>query len=334
MRSLQTVITATGLLFILLITSSCSVRISIISSDTRDAKEVSTVTNGFDVEHLWLDAEPIAEDTLEIWSTAVKNLGTDENRPCTYTKITAPCDDCDGEPTRRSIYALRHSLLQPGRKALMEWFDTPAAHTVSARVEEKFDATLEPPWTLLKLDDEEPSESERYSHYQEKIALFSSVEQKRARREERIPVGDFHPAAMKSWFESLVPTHYLGTDDEQLFVGLKPNRKSKSPVTKHLQLTLAIDPETHEFTMFDQSAGRGFVPHFGLRVRELKFQGTFEREPDLDVVVLNHFEYSFRVRLTIIFPSANQFSHWYQDFSCEDESESSDLGEQSSSMLP
>lgn len=329
MRSLQIVLAVTGLLFVLVINSSCSVRDSIIGTVARDSIEVSTVSNGLDFERLWLDAEPISDEVLKIWIEAVNNLGTDEHRSCTYTKITAPCDDCDGEPTRRSIYALRHSLLQPGMKALMEWFDTPATHTVSARVQEKFDATLEPPWTLLKLDDEEPSESERYSHFQEKIALHSSVEQKRARREERIPVGDFHPAAMKSWFELLVPTQYLGTEDEQLFVGLKPNRKSKSPVTKHLQLTVAIDPDTHEFTMFDQRAGRGFAPHFGLRVREVIFQGTFEREPNLDVVVLNHFEYSFRVRLTTIFPSANQFSHWYQDFSCEGQSESADLDEQS-----
>ena len=324
MCSLKTVLSITGLLLVLVLTSGGSVPNSIVGSEEPDSEEVTPDADGIDVEHLWLDAEPISDDILKIWSDAIEKLGTDDNRTCTYTKVTAPCDDCEGEPTRRSLYALRHSLLQPGMKALMEWFDTPATHTVSARVEEEFDATLEPPWTLLTLDEKEPSESERYSHFQEKIALFSSVEQKRARREERIPVGDFHPAAMKSWFESMVPTHYLGTDQEQLFVGLKPSRKAKSPVTKHLQLTLAIDPETHEFTMFDQRASRGFVPHFGLRIREVKFGGTFAREPKLDVVVLNHFEYSFRVRLTTIFPSANKFAHWYQNFNCEDLSDSSD----------
>ena len=315
---------------VLVVASGCSVPNSINVSVARDSEDVSTITSGFDVKSLWLRAEPISDDILKIWSEGIDDLGTNENRSRTYTRITTPCDDCDGELIRRSFYALRHSLLQPGMKALMEWFDTPVAHTVSARVKDKFDPTQEPPWTLLKLDDEEPTESERYSHFQEKIALFSSVEQKRARREERIPVSDFHPVAMKSWFESLVPTHYLGTDDEQLFVGLKRNRKSKSTLTKHLQLTVAIDRETHDLTMFDQRSVRGFVPHFGLRVREVKFQGTFEREPTLDVVVLNHLDYSFRVRLTAIFPSSNQFSHWYQDFSCEAKSESSELNEPSS----
>lgn len=316
-----------ALCVVLVATSGCTVRASMANSVVRDSEEDSTITYGLDVERLWLHAELISDKFLEIWVEAIENLGSVENRSCTYTRITAPCDDCDDEPTRRSIYALRHSLLQPGVKSLMEWFDTPATHTVSERVEEKFDATQEPPWTLLTLDDEKPTESERYSHFQEKIALYSSMEQKRARREERIPIGDIHPAAMKSWFESLVPTHYLGTEDEQIFFGLKPDRKSKSPTTKHLQLTLAIDLDTRDFTMFDQRAVRKFVPHFGLRVRELEFHGTFEREPNLDVVVLNHFEYSFRVRLTTIFPSYNRFVHWYQDFDCEvnSESENSEL---------
>ena len=312
-----------GSLFVLFLTTGCAVRDSVLDSIPYDSEEVSKSPEGLDIESLWVSAEPISDEALEIWTEAVAKLGAKENRSCTYTKLTAPCDDCDGEPTRRSLYALRHSLLQPGIRALMEWFDTPATHTVTATVEEKFDSTLEPPWTLLKLDDEKPDEDERYSHFQEKIALYSSVEQKRARREERIPIGDFHPAAMKSWFEPLKPTHYLGTEDGRLFVGLKPNRKSKSPVTKHLQLTLGIDAETNDLTMFDQRAKRGFVPHFGLHVSDVKFAGTFEFDPHLDVVVMNQFEYFFGVRLTAIFPSKNQFSHRYQDFDCADETESS-----------
>lgn len=317
MRGFHTFITVNGLSFVLVVASGCTARDSIFDPVVRDSTKDSTITDGFDVEGLWLDPVPISDDVLNIWTEAVNSLGTNENRSCTYTRITAPCDDCNDEPTRRSFYALRHSLLQPGIKALMEWFDTPAAHTVSATVEEQFDATQEPPWTLLSLDDEEPTDSERYSYFQEKIALFSSVEQKSARREERIPVGDFHPAAMKSWFEPLVPTHYLGTDEENLFVGLKPNRKSKSPITKHLQLTLAIDSESHDFAMFDQRSIRGFVPHFGLRVREVEFQGTLERAPELDVVVLNQMEYSFYVRLTMVFPSNNHFTHEYRNIDCE-----------------
>lgn len=302
--------------------SGCAVRDSVIDSVAHDSAEGSKAPEGLDIESLWVSAVPVSDETLEIWTEAVDKLGSNENRSCTYTKVTAPCDDCDGEPTRRSLYALRHSLLQPGIKALMEWFDTPATHTVTARVEEKFDSTLEPPWTLLKLDDEKPNDSERYSHFQEKIALFSSVEQKRARREERIPVGDFHPAAMKSWFETLVPTHYLGTEEGQLYIGLQPNRKSKSPMTKHLQLTLGIDTETNDLTMFDQRAKRGFVPHFGLHVNDVKFEGTFEFDPDLDIVVMNQFEYSFRVRLTAVFPSKNHFTHEFLDFNCDERSDS------------
>ena len=330
MRGFHTFITVNGLSFVLVVATGCTARDSIADPVVRDSTKDSTITDGFDVEGLWLDAVPISDDVLKIWTEAVNSLGTNENRSCTYTRITAPCDDCDDEPTRRSFYALRHSLLQPSIKALMEWFDTPAAHTVSATVEEQFDATQEPPWTLLSLDDEEPTDSERYSHFQEKIALFSSVEQKRARREERIPVGDFHPAAMKSWFEPLVPTHYLGTDEENLFVGLEPNRKSKSPITKHLQLTLAIDSETHDFTMFDQRSIRGFVPHFGLRIRELELQGTLDRDPELELVVLNHLEYFFKVRLTAVFPSKNRFKHHYREFDCESDVESSQIEAQGS----
>lgn len=330
MRVFNTFIVVKGLSFVLVVASGCTVRDTIIDPVVRDTKEISTNTDGFDVESLWLDAEPISDDVLKIWSEAVNNLGTNENRSCSYTRITAPCDDCDDEPTRRSIYALRHSLLQPGLKALMEWFDTPAAHTVSSKVEEKFVATQEPPWTLLRLDDEEPTETERYSHFQEKIALYSSVEQKRARREERAAVSEFHPAAMKSWFEPLVPTHYLGTDDEHVFVGLKPNRKSKSPITKHLQLTLAIDATAKDILMFDQRSIRGFVPHFGLRIRELEFQGTLDRDSELDVVVLNQLEYFFRVRLTAVFPSKNRFRYQYQEFDCANEGEPSQLGTQGS----
>ena len=330
MRVLNSFIAVKGLSLVLVLASGCTVRDSIADPVNRDSTEASTITGGIDVESLWHDAVPISDDVLKMWTEAVNNLGTIENRSCTYTRITDPCDDCDDEPTRRSIYALRHSLLQPGLKALMEWFDTPAAHTVSAKVEEKFVATQEPPWTLLKLDDEEPTESETYSHFQEKIALFSSMEQKRARREERVTVSDFHPAAMKSWFEPLVPTHYLGTDDEHLFVGLKPNRKSKSPMKKHLQLTLAIDSETHDLTMFDQRSIRGFVPHFGLRIRELEFQGTLAREPELDVIVLNQLEYFFKVRLTAVFPSKNRFRYQYREFDCANEGEPSQLGTQGS----
>lgn len=273
-----------------------------------------------DVEELWQQATPISDDVLEIWTEAIDNLGSTENRSCKYTKITAPCDDCGEELIRRSFFALRHSLLQPGFKALMEWFDTPATHTVSARVEEQFDATLEPPWTLLTLDNVEPTEAQRYSHFQEKIALYSSVEQKRAREEARNPVGDFHPASMRSWFEPLVPTHYLGTKKGKIFIGLKPNRKTKSPLNRHIQLTMEIDTTTNELTSFDQRAIRSFVPHFGLRVREFNYRGTLERDPILDSVILKHFEYSFRVRLTAIFPSENRFTHWYQDFECGEES--------------
>ena len=296
------------------------------SSIANTNEQVSPIPEWFDVETLWLQATSITNEVLEIWTEAVNKLGGAENRTCAYTKITAPCEECNDEPTRRSIYALRHSLLQPGMKALMEWFDTPATHTVSSRVEEKFDSTQEPPWTLLTLDNEQPTEPQRYSHFQEKIALYSSMEQKRARRNERIPIGDFHPAAMESWFERLVPTHYLTTEDNQLVLGLKPSRKSKSPLNKHVQLTVAIDTLTREIKIFNQRAVRSFVPHFGLRIRDLNFHGTFVREPNLDVVVLNHFEYSFRVLLTTIFPSQNRFSHQYRDFNCDIGNKSPDLG--------
>lgn len=275
--------------------------------------------SGLDVENLWLHANPISPETLDLWAEAVNNLGSEENRSCSYTKVTSPCDECDGDPTRRSIYALRHSLLRPGIKALMEWFDTPATHTVTAKVEEKYEPTFEPPWTLLRLDSEEPTERERYSHFQEKIALFSSVEQKRARRNTRISVGDLHPGAMRSWFIPLQPTHSLGSKDGIVFVGLQPNRKTKSPLTKHIQLTLAIDKLTKVITSFDQRSISSFVPHVGLRVQEVQFHGTLEREPQLDVVVLKHFEYSFHVRLTAVFPSKNRFTHWYRDFSCDNQ---------------
>ena len=302
----------------------CTAQDSTLQSVNRETLQDSTIPNGFDVEGLWSRATPISEEVLEIWTEAIDNLGSTENRSCTYTKVTEPCEDCGDELTRRSFYAVRHSLLQPGLEALMEWFDTPATHTVSAKVEEKFDPTQEPPWTLLTLDNAEPTEQQRYSHFQEKIALHSSVEQKRARRSERTPVGDFHPAAMKTWFESLKPTHYLGTNNGTLYVGLQPNRKSKSPITKHLQLTIAIDTETRDIAMFDQRALRSFVPHFGLRINDLNYQGTFTRDPNLNIVVLSHFEYSFRVRLTAIFPSKNHFIYDYRDFDCESEAETSE----------
>ena len=330
MRVKNTCLTVVALVLALILISGCVDQESVLDSVTQTSGPDSTSANGLELERLWRRAEPISDEILDIWTEAVNKLGPTENRSCTYTKVTAPCEDCGDKLTRRSFYALRHSLLQPGMKALMEWFDTPATHTVSARIEEKFDSTLEPPWTLLTLDNEKPTENERYSHYQEKIALYSSVEQKRARREGRIPVGDFHPAAMRSWFEPLVLTHYLGTEKELLFVGVKPSRKSKSLLNKHLQLTVVIDSKTNKLKMFDQRALRGFVPHFGLRVNELSFQGTFEHEPTLDVVVLNHFEYAFRVRLTTFFPSKNTFTHWFRDFSCEDKSEVSDLGEHTS----
>ena len=329
-RSSKQYLLVIGALFTLILSFGCTVRDSVLYSVTDDSFDLSTTTEEHDLESLWLEAEPISDENLEIWTEAIGNLGSTENRSCTYTKVTDPCDDCDGDPTRRSFYAIRHSLLQPGIKALMEWFDTPATHTVSARVEEKFDSTLEPPWTLLTLDDDEPTERERYSHFQEKIALFSSVEQKRARREARIPIGDFHPAAMKSWFEPLKPTHYLGTEDGQIFVGLQPNRKSKSPLTKHLRLTLAIDAVDRDITMFDQRSIRGFAPHFGLRISRLEYQGTLERDPELDFVVLNQLEYSFQVRLTAVFPSKNRFKHWYQDFECAGVVEHSQEGAQGS----
>ena len=85
-------------------------------------------------------------------------------------------------------------------------------------------------------------------------------------------------------------------------------------MTKHVQLTMAIDLETHDLKMFDQRSIRGFVPHFGLRIRELEFRGTLERDPKLDAVVLNHMEYFFKVRLTAVFPSKNRFRHSYQAF--------------------
>ncbi len=287
-----------------------------------------TPSETLDVEELWQQATPISDDVLEIWTEAIDNLGSTENRSCKYTKITAPCDDCGEELIRRSFFALRHSLLQPGFKALMEWFDTPATHTVSARVEEQFDATLEPPWTLLTLDNVEPTEAQRYSHFQEKIAQYSSVEQKRARKEERIPVGDFHPASMQSWFKPLVPTHYLGTKEGKIVIGLKPHRKTKSPLNQHIQLTMEIDTTTNELASFDQRAIRSFVPHFGLRVREFNYRGTLERDPILDVVVLKHFEYSFQVRLTAVFSSKNRFRHWYQDFECVEDLGDPQLSEQ------
>lgn len=296
-----------------------------IRTEVREAVQVPNTPAKLDVDELWKRAAPISDEVREIWTEAIENLGSTENRSCKYTKLTAPCDDCGDELIRRSFFALRHSLLQPGLKALMEWFDTPATHTVSAQVEEKFDSTLEPPWTLLTLDNEKPNEAQRYSHFQEKIALHSSVEQQRARKEARIPVGDFHPASMRSWFEPLVPTHNLGTEDGKLYVGLQPNRKSKSPLIKHVQLTIAIDTATNDITTFDQRAIRGFVPHFGLRVREFSYKGILERDPILDAVVLKQFEYSFRVRLTTIFPSKNRFRHWYRDFECEVEPELSNL---------
>ena len=308
--------------------TGCVLGDSAISPDDLEAKQIPTLSEILDVEELWQQATPISDKVLEIWTEAIDNLGSTENRSCKYTKVTAPCDECGEELIRRSFFALRHSLLQPGFKALMEWFDTPATHTVSARVEEQFDATLEPPWTLLTLDNVEPTEAQRYSHFQEKIAQYSSVEQKRARKEARIPVGDFHPASMRSWFKPLVPTHYLGTNEGKIYIGLKPHRKTKSPLNRHIQLTMEIDATTNELTSFDQRAIRSFVPHFGLRVREFNYRGTLERDPILDVVVLKHFEYSFRVRLTAIFPSENRFTHWYHDFECGEESGTVELSVQ------
>ena len=326
MRDTRTCLAVVILVLAPILISGCVDQDSVIQKSV----QVSTSSKGLDLESLWRRAEPISAEVLDIWTEAINKLGPAENRSCTYTKVTDPCEDCEGELTRRSIYALRHSLLQPGMKALMEWFDTPATHTVSARVEEKFDSTLEPPWTLLTLDNEKPTEKERYSHYQEKIALFSSVEQKRARREGRIPVGDFHPAAMKLWFERLIPTHYLGTEGGEIFVGLQPNRKTKSPLKKHMQLTVAIDMVSKDITMFDQRSIRSFSPHFGLRIGQLEYQGTLGRDTDLDVVVLNYLQYSFQVRLTAVFRSKNRFMHWYQDFECEGEVESSQIGAQGS----